>query len=214
MPIFLGKYDDWISFRNIFRSMIDQNIILPAVQKMQYLLTSLKGEAYDVVSSLEATAENYEVAWLLLNERYDDPGVIIGKHINHGSLRRLLDCIQKHLRALKALKRLTEHWDDLMIHMITNRLDQATYREWELTIQKGSILALEQLINFLSQRCRALEASQRVSKSTATSAAQEKSGQGKNTTVHMAMSRGNCIYCHHADHFIYKCDKYLALSIE
>ncbi|XP_077270169.1 uncharacterized protein LOC143901618 [Temnothorax americanus] len=39
--------------------MIEQNAALPDVQKMQYLMSSLKGEAHDVVSSLEASAENY-----------------------------------------------------------------------------------------------------------------------------------------------------------
>lgn len=70
----------------------------------------------------------------MLRERYDDLGLIIQKHIralfeipvivkeNHILLRRLLDCILKHLRALKALKKLTEQWDDL----ITSRLDQKT----------------------------------------------------------------------------------------
>jgi len=38
-------------FRSMFRSMIDQNA---ALQKMQYLIASLKGEARDVIDPLES----------------------------------------------------------------------------------------------------------------------------------------------------------------
>lgn len=84
---------------------------------MQYLVSAFKGEAYDVISSLEASAENFREAWQMLIERYDDQGLIIGKHVkalfdlpimsknNHIILRKLLDTVLKHMRALKALKR-------------------------------------------------------------------------------------------------------------
>jgi len=119
---------------------IDQNPILPNIQKMQYLISALKGEASDMIGSLEVSEENYAKAWAMLKERYDDSGLIIQKHVralfeipvmikeNHLSLRRLLDTVLKHLRALKALKRPTEHWDDLMVHLITSRLDQKMSR--------------------------------------------------------------------------------------
>lgn len=35
---------------------------------MHYLKASLKGEAADVISSLELSAENYIEAWAMLNE--------------------------------------------------------------------------------------------------------------------------------------------------
>lgn len=123
--------------------MIDLNTSLADVQKMQYLISALKGEAYDVISSLEASAKNYKEAWQMLNERYDDPGFIIGKHVkalfdlpsmskdNHIILRKLLDTVLKHLQTLKVLKRLTDHWDNLMLHLVTARLAQTTSREWE-----------------------------------------------------------------------------------
>lgn len=93
----------------------------------------------------------------MLKNRYDDPGLIIQKHVralfeqpaitkeNHIALRMLLDNVLKHLRALKALKRPVDRWDDLMIHMITSRLDHTTSKEWETTIRRGEIPSLDQL---------------------------------------------------------------------
>lgn len=147
-PTFSGKYEKWIPFRNIFLSSIHQNPTLPSIQKMQYLLSVLKGEAHDVVSSLETFDENYAEAWKMLKERYDDDNLIIQKHIrvlfeqpvlhkeNHVALRRMLDTVLKHVRALKATKRPTDQWDDLLMYLVTSRLDQTTNKEWETSIKK------------------------------------------------------------------------------
>lgn len=72
LPTFSGPYDDWRAFHDVFHSMIHENTVLPAIQKMHYLKASLRGEAADVISSLELSAENYVEAWAMLNERYDN----------------------------------------------------------------------------------------------------------------------------------------------
>lgn len=121
LPAFTGSFEEWTPFRNMFQSMIDNNAALPDVQKMQYLLSALKGEAWDVISSLEVSDKNYNEVWEMLKERYNDSGFIIQKHIrtlfeipvmvkeNYQALRRMLDTVLEHLRALNALKRPTEH---------------------------------------------------------------------------------------------------------
>lgn len=81
LPSFSGSYEDWRPFHEIFNSMIHQNGDLPTIQKMHYLQASLKGEAADVISSLELSAENYSEAWAMLTERYDNQRVIVQKHI-------------------------------------------------------------------------------------------------------------------------------------
>lgn len=81
LPTFAGAYDDWRPFHDVFHSMIHENTALPIIQKMHYLKASLKGEASDVISSLELSAENYIEVWAMLNERYDNQRVIVQKHI-------------------------------------------------------------------------------------------------------------------------------------
>lgn len=151
LPSFSGSFDEWIPFRNMFLSMIDQNAALPNVQKMQYLLSALKGEARDIVSALETSDNNYNEAWDMLRDRYDDCSLIVQKHVkalfelpvihkeNHIALRRMIDSTLKHFRALKALQRPTEHWDDLIVHIVASRLDQKTNRAWEATLKKGDM---------------------------------------------------------------------------
>jgi len=76
LPTFAGTFEEWIPFRNMFQSMIDNNTSLPNIQKMQYLISSLKGEARDVIGLLEVSDENYIEAWEMLKDRYDDSGLI------------------------------------------------------------------------------------------------------------------------------------------
>ncbi|KYN07218.1 hypothetical protein ALC62_01818 [Cyphomyrmex costatus] len=52
LPTFSGEFEEWIPFRNMFRSMVDQNVALPKGQKMQYLILALRGEARDIIDSL------------------------------------------------------------------------------------------------------------------------------------------------------------------
>ncbi|XP_025995820.2 uncharacterized protein LOC105202869 [Solenopsis invicta] len=225
LPTFAGAFEEWMPFRNMFQSMIDNNTSLPKVQKMQYLISALRGEARDVVGSLEVAEENYIEAWEMLKERYDDPGLIIQKHIralfdvptivkeNHLLIRRLMDNVLKHLRALKALKRPTDYWDDLVIHLVTSRLDPKTSRAWEVTLKRGEIPTLKQLTDFLAQHSKALEASIRTARTGSSSTGQDRIGQARATTANIATTNNKCAYCEKENHAIYKCEDYLRLDV-
>lgn len=190
---------------------------------MQYLMAALKGEALDIISSLEVSDENYPTAWEMLKDRYDDSSLLVQKHVrtlinlpvinkeNHVLLRSMIDTVSKHLRTLKALKRPTEHWDDLMIHMVTNKLDQRTNRAWEAMLKKREIPNIKQLLDFLSQHCRGLEAPNRTQRFTAT---QKKTVTGKSTNIHIASTGNSCAYCGKQDHAIYGCKGYLQLDTQ
>lgn len=52
--------------------MIDKNENVPAVQKLQYLLAAVQGSALDVIKHLPVSNHNYDTAWNLLFERYEN----------------------------------------------------------------------------------------------------------------------------------------------
>ncbi|XP_018342248.1 PREDICTED: uncharacterized protein LOC108748519 [Trachymyrmex septentrionalis] len=208
----------------MFQSMIHNNETLPDVQKMQYLISILKDEARNVIGPPEVTGENYMKAWEMLKERFNDSSSIIQKHFralfempvvqkeNHLVIRRLLDDVLKHLRALE---RPIKHWDDLIVHMITSRLDHKTRRDWEVTIKKNEIPTLKHLIEFLAQHNKALEASARATHVGAASAGHEKGSHSKSTLVlNLTIARHKCVYCNKEDHAIYRCDEYLRLEVD
>jgi len=81
LSTFSGKHDEWFPFFDIFNSVIHSNTSLSNTQRFQYLRTSLTGDA-SAISSLELSDANYDVAWAILRERYDNKRVIIQTHIN------------------------------------------------------------------------------------------------------------------------------------
>lgn len=98
---------------------------------------------------------------------------------NHTALRELLDTILKHLRALKALHRPTEYWDDLIIHIIVSKLDTATNKAWEISILDNNIPDLKTLMDFLSKRYQALESIQSRAHNNLTNNSIQKQVQGR-----------------------------------
>ena len=91
LPIFSGHYDSWISFSDMFKTMIHEYDSLPEIQTFHYLKSSLSGEAERLISNLNMTSSNYTSAWELLVERYENKRLIPASHI-----RQLLGLKQLH----------------------------------------------------------------------------------------------------------------------
>lgn len=58
LPSFSGDYSDWTSFLDIFSSSINANVNLSDAQKLQYLKSSLKGEALNLIQHFAITNAN------------------------------------------------------------------------------------------------------------------------------------------------------------
>ncbi|XP_077270667.1 uncharacterized protein LOC143901909 [Temnothorax americanus] len=193
-----GKYDEWFPFRDSFTSIIHTNPTLRDINKLQYLRAALSGEAISVLSSLEISDANYEVAWNLLKRRYDDKRAIVHNHIgsivdlpvmtkeNASELRQITDGATRHVQALTALKRPINAWDDLLVYIISSKLDTNTSREWESSLEDSELPTLKKLFDFLSHRCRVLEATSK----SGNSSRSQPHGKQKTTGSEQAVSSG------------------------
>lgn len=64
----------------------------------------------------------------------------------------------KYTRALQTLDRPTEQRDDLLVHIVTGKLDLRTIREWENTINPTQVPSFAGFVEFLKRRCQTLRA--------------------------------------------------------
>ena len=161
-PIFYGSFDTWLTFYDSFKSMCHNNQALAPIQKFHYLKACIKGEAAEVIASLETTGQNYQVAWELLKSRYDNEKYIVESHVNalfdipnisrEFSIRALLDNVQKRIRALKALGQPVEQWDTLLIHIIREKLNNYNSEKWEGSVVSTRLPSLTDMIAFLERR--------------------------------------------------------------
>lgn len=252
IPNFDGSYEHWLEFRDTFMSLVHNCKTITQIQKFHYLKSSLKGNAKSVIDSLEFSADNYEVAWELMINRFDNTKLLIHNHVKSmfiiqaltkespGLLRKLTDNILKNLRALKLLGEPTEHWDTLIIYIVTSKLDPVTERDWEQhrsTILKSNgkskyRVKLDDLLEFLGNKADILEsliASH--SKSNVYSGSENKKQTNNNVStpkVHCNVVTNKsstksqtkaarpykaCLMCNEK-HPLYSCQNFLDLSAE
>lgn len=61
LPSIDGRYDEWLTFRDTFCSIIHDNHNIDNIEKFHHLRAALKGEAAKVIMSLETTTDNYAI---------------------------------------------------------------------------------------------------------------------------------------------------------
>ena len=164
MPSFSGSYESWLGFHDLFKSLVDDDKDIPEIEKLYHLKGCLKDEAAEVLASIELSSENYKVAWDLLKERYDNRKIIRQTHVKailnlqfiskDFTIRSLLDQVQKHVRALEALKAPVDQWDLLLVEIIKQKL-QSFYREkWEDFSSESDNPTFKEMVTFLQRRAQ------------------------------------------------------------
>lgn len=83
LPSFQGNYDSWLNFLDTYSALIHSNNSLSNVEKFYYLKSCLKGEAAGIIHSIEVTDLNYETAFKLVCERYENKKFIIQSHVKN-----------------------------------------------------------------------------------------------------------------------------------
>lgn len=111
--------------------------------KFHYLRSCLRGTPLDLIDALEINDTSYEEAIRVLKERYERKRLITESHVRSlldmpqmtGStsleLRGLLSKFTEHIEALRSLKCPVQHWDDLLIGIMRNKLDLRTLEQWD-----------------------------------------------------------------------------------
>ncbi|XP_051171033.1 uncharacterized protein LOC127287923 [Leptopilina boulardi] len=226
---FDGTYDKWLDFYNSFNSMVHDNPNLSKIQKLFYLKSCLKEEAVTTINALEISEDNYKIAWNLLTERYNNKRVIAQKHVktlmeipniskeSTSELRKLLDTVRSHLRSLKSLGEPVEHWDTLLIYVITAKTDRNSHREWEKSITTTDMPQMKIFLEFLEQRCQILQVT---SINVTPNNQNQANGLGKsqnNTQKKQSFMTSkkpvSCLICKET-HKIYECEKFKGMTVK
>ncbi|XP_061714689.1 uncharacterized protein LOC133523226 [Cydia pomonella] len=226
MPSFSGHYHDWLEFRDTFSSLIHSNDSIPNINKFHYLRAALKGSAAIVIQSLDFSSDNYTSAWELLCDRYNNKRSLVNNHIqaifnieqlskeSSRSIRNLIDTINKNLRALKSLDLPTEHWDVLIIQIISSKLDTTTHHKWESYRNKLKELPTLQMFNdFLKDRADLLESTEISNKKRRSSDTTHSRQKALTANTYFPTRKYACPFCNQ-DHALYLCPKFKTLKLQ
>lgn len=222
LPTFSGAYEQWFGFVDTFSALVDSNQDLAKVQKFYYLQCSLKGEAAQAIKAIDVTEINYDLAWDILRERFENKRLIVDKHIQsiinltpikHESaslMRIFFDTLQKSVRSLNSLGQLVDTWDTLLIFICVQKLDLHSRKEWEImNPDRNQFPTFDRFLGFLSKRCQLLE------KIDSDFTKQHKVKDEKYTTKNYLGLQGSviCSFCRN-NHFNNQCETFLSWPVD
>ncbi|XP_058827738.1 uncharacterized protein LOC131687658 [Topomyia yanbarensis] len=220
LPSFSGKIREWVTFRDTFRSLIDNNNQLTDVDKFTYLRSSLSGDALQEVSSLELSADNYSVAWKALVRRYENKKLIVKAHLDalfsletlkkesYDGINQLIGEFDKNLQMLEKIRENTAGWSTLLVYMLCSRLDSATLRLWETHHGSTEVPPYDKVIEFLRNHCSVLQ-SISTSKPSVPDHRPTKISFCRTT----ARLPGRCPFCSESWHTAFHCMKFQRMKV-
>ncbi|XP_062704266.1 uncharacterized protein LOC134286638 [Aedes albopictus] len=169
LPVFSGHLDSWLNFHDLFVSLVHSSHELSNIQKFYYLRSSLSGDALKLIQTITISANNYQVAWNLLVDHYQNPVLLKQSYVDSlfefpslkresaSELHSLVEKFEANVRVLKQLGEKTEFWDILLIRMLSSRLDPTTRRDWEEHSSTKANVAFNDLTSFIQRRVTVLQ---------------------------------------------------------
>lgn len=224
IPTFSGRYTEWITFRDLFVSLIHNNGDIDNVQKLHYLKGHLTGEAEQLLRHIAITNDNYEQCWNILEQRYNNKQFLVNNIFSRffaqrnlttesaTSLKQLLDNTTDMMQGLQNLGVDTTSWDAIIIYIVSQKLDAETRKQWEakvseITFNCNVLPDFKQFQNFLKNRFHSLEFLD--TKPISNFKHNQTSKCHVNNSQYISQS--NCSYCQ-GNHRISSCNNFVKLD--
>lgn len=167
---FNGEVKNWPLFYQQFKTIIHDNASLTDSEKVYYLVGKLTGQASCVCAGLAPTAQNYNIIWDALVQKYDDPRSLASAYLNQllrfkplstansTGLDSFINNFNSSVEALKQLE-LTDLTDFIFLHLALQKLDSDTIKLFEITYRKEKIPSYKSLIEFIKEQSKVLSRS-------------------------------------------------------
>lgn len=235
LKTFNGSPNLWVSFFSLFEASVNNNSSLTETEKFQYLVSCLQNEPLNLIKNLPITSENYEVAWNILKQRYQNSRKIITYHANNiidlpnvsnqspKHLRSFITGYQENMQALLALKFDVKKNSLILVTLILRKLDGDLRKKFEDGRGDAQKMPdIQEIITFLENECVHMEAADLSHKpsnfATRPNSNMKQSLQNvakPSRTVLIASSSKPsvvCKFCGKSNHSVYRCTEFHALS--
>lgn len=225
LPKFNGEKENWILFREQFLSFVHKKDIPKAI-KMHMLFSHLTDKALRVIKGITPVATNYDRAWTVLNNRYNNNQMLINHHlkrffglptIHHDdppSLIKLVDGTNELINSLPGLNEPMKTWDSILIFCLLNKIDKHTQEDWNRHIQGAGQPSLVELLEFLDQRAQTNEtAISTLLTKPVNKPKPELKKAPKRSVFHVTTTAPKCNVCGDS-HPLYRCEKFRNLPVK
>lgn len=228
LPVFSGLYDEFPKFHDIFLTAVVNNKTLTNIERYMHLLAHLKGEPYNLVSTLSVSGDNFQRVWELLIKKYSNKAKILDTHIkallnlpqvksNASSLKPFISQIAMNWSGLKSVSLDIDLGEVILQHLVLSKLDLKTRESWYLAHSSAKkMTGLQELLDFLNQRVNALEfnedISQRPQSNFVTVGKPHQPSSSQKVFSIKVSDAMQCILCPES-HPLYKCAQFQQLSV-
>lgn len=215
LPTFDSDIKSWCAFHSLFKSLIHDSNAYTNVEKFHYLLSVITGPALGLIKSLPLIEENYDIAWNILVNQYQNSRMLFTHYVDEilnfkcvqtesaSGIARILSNFQENYAAINAMK-IENIFDKFVGHIIIRAMDPTTKRQFESKLPGEEIPGSESIFVFLRNQSRMLEmSSPHITK--------EKKGSYKTL---LSANKDNIVHCPlcRGSHFLYKCASFTSLS--
>ncbi|XP_071581815.1 uncharacterized protein [Temnothorax nylanderi] len=221
LPKFDGVQSNWLSFKDLFNSIVIKHSSLTSVEKLQYLKTCLEGSAALLLKNTTLTSDNFQKAWDALIAYYENTRLLVNEALqalftlkrmtkeSSIEMESLYTNITQIYRTLETLQRPVQTWDDVLIFIAVQRLDSESVKAWENHLGSAKQPPTwDQFSTFLFNRLRSLQAFERCRTGKWTPRSQPSSAKS-----HFAGKKNSCVICS-AKHYIAYCPQYISKTVE
>lgn len=223
LPKFAGDPANWMYFENLFTSCVIKNAKLCDAERLLYLNSCLEGKALAMFEPFGIA--DFGLAWDILKRYFGSPRIVITrlldsivdlKPIKRDDLESLEQVTVGWRQTLAALKKLdcpVEHWSDLLVFLVKDKLEAAMDMEWELSLKSSKEYpSFGQMLEFLDMYAMALLCpNQERRKLMADS--QAKSLRRRDTVVEGSPVVTKCVF-RRQSHEILQCSEFRRLTPE
>lgn len=227
LPTFDGQFENWISFKNAFKNMVDSRTELSDVDKLQYLQSALIGEAANKINIFAVDGANYSKAWEMLVRAYEVKRLLISRHLSlilnlpvldketSTGFMKLADDAQQHVASLASLGMTIA--PETIVRVLETKLPKSAADRWETGIERDEMPSPEQMYEFLYKA--AVHASKRERARTAESTRGANETPAKRRRVNssnralLLNTSALCPACETKQHPLFACEKFKQLPV-
>lgn len=232
LPTFDGSLENWYAFKCMFKTIMSRYPDESPAIKLYHLKNCLVGTAAGKIDQDVINNNDYDSAWKMLEDTYEDERLIIDTHIdallnlpkmtseNGTELRNLIDTCTKNVDALKNRELPVAGLSEMiLINVISKRLDKETRKLWESQLPADELPTYADMMEFLRERGRILQKMKDYNEARPSAPTkqrgkpEQRTFQGRNFVQTSSQSKDACFCCSSGDHLIYKCDVFQGLSV-
>lgn len=227
VPTFSGNYNEWLSFKNSFISLINQDPDLTEFEKLHLLRTALRNDALKKIQILPIDEDTYKNAWKILLKAYNNKRLLTSHHLSmliniekqdkncSKDLERLADEAQQHIQSLESLG--VKVSEEIVVQLITEKLSKEILAKWEETLTRDEFPTLDKLIEFLYKWAASLSKSDKDKFSNYreqynTPSKLRKLDNKPGARVLLTNNR-KCMLCNEDYHPLFHCEKFRNLTV-